>query len=145
MGAWPRTMALLISDHTTMALLVSDLRTIDPRTMGLLISDLATIGLSISDLTTIALTPGGRRTAGGGCAGGRARAGAGGRDTTIAPWHNGLAHYMRGVDEAFSVVNSNVTVRGRLNPPSMAFIAVVVAAQWAQRPYAVRVRAWSII
>ena len=120
-GAWPRTMALLISDHTTMGLCVSDLGTIGPRTIGLSISDFNTMAP-----VTIALTlggrraDGGRRAAGGGRAGGRARAGAGGGGT-IAPWHNGLVHYMRGADGAASgcqgrrlVVNSTVSAPGRL-------------------------------
>ena len=67
-------------------------QTIEPRD-----PDFNTIALSISDFTTIALglTPNVRCSA--------ARHGeraAGGRDTTIASWHNGLAHYMRGVGGA---------------------------------------------
>ena len=140
-------------DPRTMGLLVSDMNTIGPRTMGawprtigLSISDFNTIALSISDFTTIALglTPnvrcsaaraGGRGTAGGGRAGGRAGAGgraraggrAGGRGRSDGRGLSGGCQGQR------LVVNSNVMVRGQFNLPPMAFIALVVAAQWAQR------------
>ena len=39
------------------------------------------------------------------------------------------------------VVNSTGSVRGRLNPPSMAFIAIAVVARRAQRSTTGRVRA----
>ena len=44
---------------------------------------------------------------------------------------NNIIYYI--MHTARLVVNSTVWVRGRLKPPSMAFIAIAVVAGWAQR------------